>query len=73
MRVRFQFVGESVQAECDLTDKKAKEKFEELKTAGLCEWAELIGEDDNNYMDVLDSFDHIRMARQIKRIMEMFN
>lgn len=69
MRVRFQFVGHAAQAECDLTEKKARRRFEELKEAGLCEWAELVGEDEDNYMEILDSFDHIKLARMLASIL----
>ena len=59
MRVRYQMVGGQVQARCDLEDWQAKKLFKCLFSNGLCEWAELVGEDDDNYMDVLDSFDHV--------------
>ena len=52
-------VGGQVQARCDLEDWQAKKLFKSLFSNGLCEWAELVGEDDDNYMDVLDSFDHV--------------
>lgn len=65
MRVRWQRAGEASQAQCDMTEKAARKKFEELKTDALCEWAELVGEDDDNYMEVLEDFDHIRLARII--------
>lgn len=69
MRVRYQLCGQTwYSTECDLTEKKAKRRFEELKETGLCEWAELVGEDEDNYMEILDSFDHIKLARMIKSI-----
>ena len=59
MRVRYQMAGQMrYTAECDLTTRKAKELFNSLKKGGECEWAELVGEDDDDYMDILDSFDH---------------
>ena len=69
MRVRYQMVGQSGwSAECDLTEKKARALYEKLKTKGFCEWGELVGEDDDNYMDVLESFDHIKLARSLHKI-----
>lgn len=69
MRVRYQMAGQATwSAVCDMPDKKAKKLFEDLKTNALCEWAELVGEEDDNYMDILDEFDHIRLARMVKSI-----
>lgn len=69
MRVRYQMAGQNTwSAECDLSEKKARKRFEELKTNALCEWAELVGEEDDNYMDVIEDFDHIRLARMVKSI-----
>lgn len=67
MRVRFQYPEESYQAICDLTEKKARRIFEELKTDLLCSWAELVGEDDEDYMEVLDSFDNEQRAAILHR------
>ena len=68
MRVRYQMVGKNAVAVCDLTEKKARQMYKELSETGFCEWAELVGEDDDNYMDILDSFDHIKLARMLKSI-----
>ena len=68
MRVRYQMVGGQTQVRCDLEDKQAKKLFGRLFSDGLCEWAELVGEDDDNYMDVLESFDHIDLARSMAKI-----
>ena len=56
MRVRYQMVGKAEVAECDLSDKKARKLYSELERNGVCEWAELVGEDDDNYMDIIDKF-----------------
>ena len=72
MRVRYQFVGSGYQAKCDMSDKKARKFFDELSRKGLCEWAELVGEDDDNYMEILDSFDHTKIARAFAEIMKLF-
>lgn len=74
MRVRYEHVGRGgYQAECDLTEKKAKKRFEELKKDGLCEWVELVGEDDGDYMKVLDYYDKTELARRFYCIMhELF-
>lgn len=69
MRVRYQMYGQSTCAECDMTDKAARKLFDELSHKGLCEWAELVGEDDDNYMEVIDSFDHIKLARMFASIL----
>lgn len=67
MRVRFEMYdhgqGTGVQCECDLTKRQAKRKFKELSKNGRCAWAELVGEDEDNYMEIIDSFDHIGIAR----------
>ena len=69
MRVRYQMAGAaSYTAECDLTEKQARKRFDELKADALCEWVELVGEDDENYMDIIDSFEHIKLARIMKSI-----
>ena len=70
MRVRYQILGHEPHAECDMTEKSARKLFEELKEKSLCEWAELVGEEDENYMDVLDSFDHISLARSVYNAMQ---
>ena len=68
MRVRYQMAGQASCAECDLPEKKARIRFKELEHNALCEWAELVGEDDDDYMDVLEDFEHIKLARMIKSI-----
>ena len=52
----------SWQTVCDLTDKEAKDLYDKLHKNALCKWAELVGEDDDNYMQVLKSFDQTRLA-----------
>ena len=70
MRVRYQMVNQSGwSAECDLSERQAKKRFAELKEHGLCEWVELVGEDEDNYMDVLDSYDKTKEARMIAEIL----
>lgn len=70
MRIRYQMVGNNwYTAECDLSDRKAKNRFKELKEHGLCEWVELVGEDDDNYMEILESYDKTKTARMIAMIM----
>ena len=70
MRVRYQMVGSEVQARCDLPDWQAKQMYKNLFSDGLCEWAELVGEVEENYMDVLEAFDHVKLARSMAAIME---
>ena len=65
MRIRYQMAREAGVAICDLSEKKARQIYSELERDGLCEWAELVGEDDDNYMEVLESFDHIESARRV--------
>ena len=69
MRVRYQMAGQSSCARCDMSEKAARKFFEELAHNGRCEWAELVGEDDDDYMEVLGSFDHIKLARVLAEIM----
>ena len=69
MRVRYQMVGQSPVARCDMEPRRARKFFGELSHKGLCEWAELVGEDDEDYMVVLDDFDHVKMARMLASIM----
>ena len=71
MRVRYQMAGDpTYTAVCDLEDKKAQKMYRDLQKNGLCEWGELVGEDDDNYMDILESFEQIEMARKLKSVME---
>ena len=66
MRVRYELANSPiVQAECDLSEKEAKKLYNKLKENTLCKWAELVGEDDNNYMEVLESFDHTLLANTV--------
>ena len=69
MRVRYQMDGQNAVARCDMSPGRARKLFEELSHKGLCEWGELVGEDDDDYMEVLDSFDHVKFARTIAEIM----
>lgn len=73
MRVRYQMVGESVGVRCDMEDWRARKFYKELFSNGRCEWAELVGEDDENYMDILESFDHIDLARAMAEIMAVIS
>lgn len=67
MRVRYEIAGRrGSEAKCDLTERQARKLFNELKADGLCEWAELVGEDDDDYMEVIEMFDHTEQARIIK-------
>lgn len=69
MRIRYQKVGmASYHAECDLPDRQAHKRFNELKEDGLCEWVELVGEDEEDYMEVLDCYDKTKTARMIASI-----
>ena len=74
MRVRFEMYkngfGSGAVAECDLTEKKARERFEELKKNGKCGWAELVAEEDaeGGYMNIVDSFDNIKLAQMLSSI-----
>lgn len=80
MRVRFEMASSTGfptwQAECDMTDKKAHKLFDKLSNDRFCMWAELVSEDDETYMDVLDSFDHpyareaYRIDQEMKKIAE---
>lgn len=69
MRVRFEMYKNGqpagAVAECDLTPKKARERFEKLKTNAKCGWVELVAEEDDEggYMEVIDQYDNTRLAR----------
>ena len=65
MRVRYQMAGGSEVAICDLSDKAAIQLYCDMKRNGECMWGELVGEDDDNYMEVLDSFERIREAQEL--------
>jgi len=70
MRVRYQMYGSDVQARCDMTPVLAKRFFKDLRHDGLCKWAELVGEDDDDYMEVLDSFDKTKLAVSMGDLMK---
>lgn len=69
MRVRFEMYKDGkpagVVAECDLAPKKARERFEDLKTNAKCGWVELVAEEEEEggYMEVIDEYDNTRLAR----------
>lgn len=70
MRIRYKMANEPTdRAICDLTDSTAKRKYKEICKNGFCEWAELVGEEDHNYMDVLEQYDNSKTARMIYSIM----
>ena len=69
MRVRYQYVGREYEAECDLTEKRARKRFKQLQEAGTCMWVELVGEDEDDYMEILDSFDKTKTAKMIASVM----
>lgn len=66
----------SWQAECDMSEKDAIKLFDSLKQEKFCEWAELVSEDDDSYMDIIDSFDNenareaYRVHQEMKKILE---
>lgn len=57
-------------AECDLTERKARKRFEELKQDARCGWAELVAEDEDEggYMEVIDEHEQIRLAQIISTL-----
>lgn len=57
MRVRYKLYNCEVRAVCDLTEKQARKKFSELKQSGRCLWVEIIGEEEHDYMQVIDAYD----------------
>lgn len=69
MRVRYEMyengVGVGYQAICDLSTGKANKLFDELSRNGCCGWVELVGEDDENYMEVIKSSEHIDLAKRV--------
>lgn len=70
MRVRYQYIDQDVHAECDLSDRQAKKRFLQLKADGLCEWVELVGEDEENYMDILDAHDKTKEAILMAKVLK---
>lgn len=70
MRVRYHLAGdEFYKAECDLTEKGARERYEECKKNCFCLWAELVGEEDDNYIVVIESYEN----KNALRIYEFMN
>lgn len=72
MRVRYEMYkngfGLGYQAKCDLTEKQAKKLFNELKENAVCGWAELVSEEENNYMEVIEEFEKIKLAKKISKL-----
>ena len=64
MRVRYEMfkggMAQGSQAECDLTPKQARKRFDELKNNLKCGWVELVAEEDEEggYMEIIDSHDN---------------
>lgn len=66
MRVRYKMAGDNrYQTKCDLTKVKAEKVYKDLYQNALCQWAELVGEDDYDYMEVIKSFDHSEIANTL--------
>lgn len=73
MRVRYQMAGDgSYRAECDLSEDKARKLYETVKRNGECMWAELVGEEEENYMDILEQYDNTEQAMRLHAILEGF-
>lgn len=76
MRIRYELYrngqGTGDIVKCDLTDRYAKKLFKELKNDVRCGYAELVGEEEENYMEILDSFDHVSTARELTRLADAF-
>lgn len=70
MRVRYQKINQTACAECDLTEKKARKRISDLKQDSRCLWAELVGEDDDNYMEILDQFDQDKEVIRAQKMLE---
>ena len=59
MKIRYSlYKQDGLQADYDLSEKEALEKFGKLKLSRNCLWGELIGSDANNRNKVIDSFDN---------------
>ena len=69
MRVRYQLAGSSEVAICDLSNKEAIKLYCGMKRNGECMWGELVGEDDDNYMDVIESFERIKEAQRLHEML----
>ena len=72
MRVRYKIINQPTTAVCDMTEKQAVRLFESLKDEPLCMWAEMVAEDEDEgeYMDVLESFDHDKRAKMFASVFE---
>ena len=76
MRVRYEMykrgLGAGCIAECDLTQKKAHKRYEELKSNAKCGWVELVAEDDDEggYMNIIESYEQIRLAKIVSTLVE---
>lgn len=70
MRVRYQLAGSGEVAVCDLSDKDAIKLYADMKRNGECMWGELVGEDDDNYMDVIESFERIKEAQRLDQMLK---
>ena len=71
MRVRFQMAGtDDYQVKFYDLKKSAHKFYEKLKEDSLCEWAELVGDDEDDYMEVIESFEQIEHARSVKKILD---
>lgn len=74
MRIRFEIykegLGTGAVAECDLTEKQAKARFNQLKENAKCGWIELVAEDadEGGYMNVIDSHEKIRLAQIMSQL-----
>ena len=66
MRVRYQMYKSgfplAIECKCDMTNKQAEKFYKDLSENVRCGWAEMVGEDDDNYMDVIKSFYHEKTA-----------
>lgn len=59
MRVRYKLpYTDNYSTTCDLSDKEAKNLFEYFKSRPIVIWGELISEDEDSYMNIIDSFVH---------------
>ena len=74
MRVRFEIYrngrGTGDRVECDLEDKKARARFAELKKYWRCGWVELVGEEEENYMEVIESFERIQETQRTTAMLD---
>lgn len=71
MRVRFQMAGLSgYQVKFFDAKANARRFYKKLNGEALCEWAELVGDDEDDYMEVIDSFERIEFARHVKSVLD---